>query len=64
MNSTGTVKLNIPQPPKPKGWCEEQGIEHSWKSGPTLTCHPPIQTRECANCGHRQFLKPGEWRDA
>jgi hypothetical protein len=64
MNTTSTVKLNIHQPPKPKGWCDENGIAHSWEAGPTLTCNPPIPTRECLNCGKRQFFAPGHWEDA
>lgn len=63
MSTTSTVKLNIHVPPKSIGWCDEQGIEHSWKDGPTLTCDPPIHTRECSNCGKRQYKQPGEWRD-
>lgn len=64
MNTTSTIKLNIHVPPKPKGWCDKEGVEHSWKDGPTLTCNPPIPTRECANCGKRQYFRPGSWEDA
>lgn len=63
MTSTTSIKLNIHTPPKPKGWCEEQGVAHSWKDGPSLTCNPPIHTRECVNCGKRQYLEPSVWRD-
>lgn len=63
MNTTSTVNLRI-GPRKEAGWCKAQGIEHSWKDGPTLTVSPPIQTRECINCGQRQFQEPTQWRDA
>lgn len=63
MNTTNTVTLNI-GPKKSAGWCEANGIDHSWKSGPTLTCDPPILTRECVNCGKRQYFQPGAWQDA
>lgn len=62
-STTSTVKLNIQTPPKPPGWCEESGIAHSWKDGPTLTSNPPIATRTCVNCGHRQWYQPGQWTD-
>ena len=62
--SSSTVTLNIHEPPKPKGWCAEQGVAHSWQDGPVLTCNPPIATRECVNCGQRQWLTPGHWEDA
>lgn len=61
--STSTVTLNI-GPRKAAGWCEDNGIEHSWKAGPTLTVDPPIQTRECVNCGKRQYQQPPMWKDA
>lgn len=64
MSTTSTVKLNIHQPSKPKGWCDEQGIAHSWEMGPTMTVNPPIQTRQCTNCGQRQYFSPGAWTDA
>lgn len=62
--STTTVKLNIHEPPKPNGWCDEHKIAHSWADGPTLTCNPPISTRSCVNCGKRQYFRPGQWEDA
>ena len=45
------------------GWCEQQGIEHAWESGPTLAMNPPIQTRRCKNCGKEQRLYPQQWQD-
>lgn len=62
MTSTTTVKL--PGPLKPPGWCEKNGIEHAWESGPTLTTDPPILTRICKNCGKSQHLPPVEWQDS
>lgn len=64
MRLTMSNTVNIPTPPKPKGWCVEQGVDHSWKDGATLTSNPPIHTRECVNCGQRQWLSPGQWNDA
>lgn len=61
--TSGTFILSF-NPPKPKGWCEEQGVAHAWMDGPMLTSNPPIATRQCANCGKRQHLRPGEWEDA
>ena len=63
MSTTSTVKLNI-GPKKGVGWCRMNDVEHHWKDGPTLTCNPPIHTRECINCGKKQYRKPEEWRDA
>lgn len=51
-------------PPKPPGWCEQQGVEHSWQTGATLTVDPPIETRFCVNCGKRQMKRPAAWDDA
>ena len=48
---------------KEPGWCDRNGIEHAWQSGPTLTCNPPIQTRVCVNCGKRQQLSSPAWHD-
>lgn len=59
---SNVVKLNANAPPKPMGWCDEQGIEHYYWPGPTLT--GSIPTRECKNCGKRQYLVPGTWEDA
>lgn len=50
------------KPPKEPGWCDQQGIEHSWEDGPTMTVSPPIHTRRCKNCGKSQHLVM-EWRD-
>ena len=58
-----TTNNIIGRAPKPAGWCEENGVEHAWVSGPTLTCDPPILTRSCANCGKYQRLEPSQWRD-
>ena len=63
MNTTSTVMLKT-GPKKEAGWCEANGADHSWKPGPTLTCNPPIQTRECVNCGKRQYQRPAEWQDS
>lgn len=59
-----TATLNLPQPAKAAGWCDQHGVEHSWRDGPTLTMSPAIQTRWCINCGKRQFYQPGDWQDA
>ena len=48
---------------KPRGWCAENGIEHSWRDGNVKCSYPPIYTRYCANCGQEQWLRPGEWSD-
>ena len=64
MTTSSTVTLNIHRPPKPKGWCEDRGLVHAWEAGPTLTVPPPIPTRECLNCGQRQYFRPGQWEDA
>lgn len=61
MSTTTTIEL--PGPTKPPGWCQEQGIEHAYDDGPTLMSNPPISTRICKNCGHRQFKRPGVWTD-
>lgn len=51
------------RPLKKPGWCEEQGIAHAWESGSTLLSAPPIQTRQCANCGKVQWLRQPKWED-
>jgi hypothetical protein len=63
MHSSTTTTIQLPGPTKPKGWCKEQGIAHSWESGPTLMSNPPISTRECVNCGQVQWKSPGDWTD-
>lgn len=52
-------------PKKAPGWCDEQGIKHSWGSGPTLTSNPGWATRYCENCGkrQRQSLAQQPWQD-
>lgn len=62
MNST-TNTFTMSQPAKERGWCEREGIAHSWQDGPTLTVNPPIRTRSCVNCGKRQHFAPGSWVD-
>lgn len=62
MSTRSTVYIK--GPPKPLGWCEENGVEHSWEDGPTLTVNPPIHTRRCKNCGKRQHLRPAAWEDS
>ena len=49
-------------PKKEPGFCEKEGIEHSWVNGPTLTSNPPIPTRHCVNCGKQERLTPGQWQ--
>ena len=60
---TTTTTISLPGPSKPKGWCKDQGIEHSWVDGPCLMSNPPISTRDCINCGQRQWKRPGVWED-
>lgn len=60
--SSSTVYYNAA--PKPVGWCDREGIEHSWEAGPTLTVDPPIHTRRCKNCGQEQRQSPSTWVDS
>lgn len=62
MSTTTAGKITIGTP-KSKGWCTEQGIDHAWADGSTLTMNPPIQRRFCTNCGQVQHWMPGHWED-
>lgn len=62
-----THTVTVKQPPKPKGWCDEQGISHAWEVQPyTLTTNPPQSVRTCVNCGETQtrvnYVIEPEWK--
>jgi hypothetical protein len=62
--TTGVITGHLfGQPRKPAGWCDENGVEHAWGSGPLLLSYPAHQTRKCMNCGKTQAFQPGEWYD-
>jgi hypothetical protein len=49
------------RPIKEAGYCEREGIEHSWEMTEVLTSNPPIPTRTCKNCGKKEHLTPSTW---
>lgn len=45
------------KPRKDKGWCDANGVEHSWADVPR-TASDDSHKRWCVNCGHSQRLDP------